>query len=339
MLPSLASLFAGLAARRRTVFAFVGAAVVALAGLGWYWSLPPAAIDPRQAALERLGGDERRLVPGAVTTATLARVAETLLDKPGGYLSNDVTPPSLFMDDMPNWEFGVLTQVRDMAKVLRNDFSRAQSQSREDPDLQEAEPRFSSPNDSWLIPRTEDEYRKGIAHVDAYLARLTDAREENAQFYARADNLREWLKLVSDRLGALGKRLAESVGETYLDDPQAGDPAARQSTPARAERVERTPWLELDDVYHEARGSLWAIIAFMRAMEIDFEPVLRNKGALVSLRQIRLQLEGTQRMVLSPIILNGSGFGLLANHSLTMASHVARANAAVIDLRLLLEKG
>jgi hypothetical protein len=41
----------------------------------------------------------------------------------------------------------------------------------------------------------------------------------------------------------------------------------------------------------------------------------------------------------SPIILNGSGFGIFANHSLVMASYISRANAAVIDLRSLLSQG
>lgn len=39
------------------------------------------------------------------------------------------------------------------------------------------------------------------------------------------------------------------------------------------------------------------------------------------------------------MILNGSGFGLVANHSLVMANYVSRANAAVIDLTNLLSQG
>ncbi|MGL4711209.1 MAG: DUF2333 family protein, partial [Shewanella sp.] len=38
-------------------------------------------------------------------------------------------------------------------------------------------------------------------------------------------------------------------------------------------------------------------------------------------------------------VLNGSGFGLVANHSLVMANYVSRANAAVIDLTNLLSQG
>ncbi|MCH8177532.1 MAG: DUF2333 family protein, partial [Proteobacteria bacterium] len=41
----------------------------------------------------------------------------------------------------------------------------------------------------------------------------------------------------------------------------------------------------------------------------------------------------------SPMIMNGGGFGLFANHSLVMASYISRANAAVIDLRNLMEQG
>ncbi|MCB1707405.1 MAG: DUF2333 family protein, partial [Halioglobus sp.] len=46
-----------------------------------------------------------------------------------------------------------------------------------------------------------------------------------------------------------------------------------------------------------------------------------------------------QETVWSPMILNGSGFGLMANHSLVMASYISRANAAIIDLRDLLSQG
>ena len=49
--------------------------------------------------------------------------------------------------------------------------------------------------------------------------------------------------------------------------------------------------------------------------------------------------EASQRPIRSPIVLNGGGFGLTANHSLVMANYIARANAAVIDLRRLLEQG
>ena len=101
----------------------------------------------------------------------------------------------------------------------------------------------------------------------------------------------------------------------------------------------KTPWLQLDDVFYEARGATWALTHFLKAVEIDFANVLEDKNAVVSLRQIIRELEASQRIVISPVILNGSGFGIFANHSLVMANYVSRANAAIIDLRNLLTRG
>src|SRR5690606_12365609 len=115
--------------------------------------------------------------------------------------------PGVLMDNVPNWEFGVLVQVRDLSKALRNDFSRSQTQSVEDPDLAEADPLFSSPNDRRLLPSSESQYRKGIAHLDAYIVRLGEPVSGGAQFYARADNLADWLAVVEKRLGSLSQRL------------------------------------------------------------------------------------------------------------------------------------
>ena len=67
--------------------------------------------------------------------------------------------------------------------------------------------------------------------------------------------------------------------------------------------------------------------------------VLEKKNARVSLQQIIRELESTQDQIWSPVILNGTGFGLFANHSLVMASYISRANAAIIDLRELLSRG
>ena len=111
------------------------------------------------------------------------------------------------------------------------------------------------------------------------------------------------------------------------------------ATDAARETETRTSWFEIDDVFYEARGQAWALYHLLRAVEHDFGPVLDDKNARVSLRQIIRELEATQATIWSPMILNGGGFGFLANHSLVIASYVSRVNAAIIDLRDLLDKG
>jgi hypothetical protein len=314
---------------------YLGVAIL----LGMYWSITPPVFDVQaraQALAAEKGGE---VVTGSVTTGALIGVMETLLEKPGGYLHNDRFPPGLWLDNMPNWEYGVLVQVRDMSRAMRQTLSRSQSQSTEDVDLAEMEPRFNFNSNSWILPSSESEYRTGLRFARSYFRRLSDESAPDAQFYARADNLRDWLANVDTRLGSLSQRLSASVGQVRLNTDLAGDAEASQSTATPSEQLVRTPWTEIDDVFFEARGTAWALIHFLKAIEVDFADVLRKKNAQVSLQQIIRELEGTQDPLWSPMILNGSGFGPLANHSLVMASYISRANAAIVDLRDLLSQG
>ena len=304
----------------------------------FYWDTEPDLFDVERVARDRAGQSGHQLVTGYVTVVTLQRVAATLLDKRGGYLSNDVMPPGVMMDNIPNWEWGVLRQVRDLARSLRYDISRSQSQSAEDPDLVRAEPRFVIDSKKWMFPRAEGYYRQGIESLDAYLIRLADPSQPSAQFYARADNLADWLAAVQKQLGSLSSRLGASVGRRRFNTDLSGDPAARQSTYTPNELDAETPWLEIDDIFYEARGSCWALIHFLRAAEIDFANVLDRKNAGPSVRQIIRDLEATQSTIF-PMVLNGSGFGFTANHSLVIASYISQANAAIIELRHLLSDG
>ena len=313
--------------------------LVFLAGVGMYGSDEPAAFDIVAITAEKAPETNSQITTGSYTTSALIEAMETLLNKRGGYLSNDVMPPSVWLDNIPNWEFGVLVQVRDLARSMRNDFSRSQSQSAEDVDLIIAEPQFNFDSKSWIFPATENVYHEGIDALYGYLERLQDPSTPDAQFYARADNLQEWLGQVEKRLGSLSQRLSASVGQIRFNTDLAGDTAAVQSTETSQQLVVKTPWSKIDDVFYETRGAAWALMHFLKAVEIDFEAVLIKKNALISLRQIIRELEATQRTLWSPMIMNGNGFGLFANHSLVMASYISRANAAVIDLRSLMEKG
>ncbi|MGI9201492.1 MAG: DUF2333 family protein [Woeseiaceae bacterium] len=301
--------------------------------LGIYWSRSPDVFWVNQNI------DDSNPVIGYATTDTLIRVAETMLDKPGGFLSNDAFPPGALLDNTPNWEVGVLQQVRDLARVIRNDYSRSQSQSIEDEDIKGAEQAFFIDSESWILPASESEYRDAIEGFKEYRDRLGKDTEDGAQFYARADNLREWLAQVEKRLGSLTGRLGDSVATTRINENLAGDSAAEASNAQPDNFDVQTSWFDVDDVFFEARGTAWALLHFFRAAELDFASVLADKNARASVRQIIRELEASLQPLGSPVILNGSGYGFFANHSLVMANYLARANAAVINLRELLDQG
>jgi hypothetical protein len=307
--------------------------------VSFYWSSMPDEFSVVENAQQYAIKNKQDVVIGATTTAALIQVTTLLLEKPGGFISNDILPPGLWLDNMPNWEYGVLIQSRDLTRALRESFSRSQSQSKEDVDLAKAEPSLNFSRDSWMVPASESEYRGAIKHLNDYLVRLGDTGNSQSQFYARTDNLRYWLAIVESRLGSLSQRLSASVGKRSLNIDLAGDVAAQQSTYAPSEMEIKTPWLEIDDVFYQSRGTAWALLHFLRAIEVDFKDVLEDKNALVSVQQIIRELEATQEPVYSPMILNGNGFGVLANHSLVMASYISRASASISELRELLSQG
>ncbi|WP_432696459.1 DUF2333 family protein [Marinobacterium sp. YM272] len=323
----------------KAVLVLLAVYLVGAAGIGIYWSFEPGRFDvAEETRIDAEAAGEKPVI-GYQTSTALIRTMETLLDKPGGYITNDRFPPGLWLDNMPHWEYGALVQARDMGRAMRKTFSRSQSQSTEDPNLAKAEPLLQSDSNFWILPSSEGQYRKALKALRAYRADLSNPAQGTAQFYARADNLRDWLGDVSTRLGSLSQRLSASVGQRRLNTDLAGSPGAAQSTATAPESLIQTPWLEIDDVFYEARGTAWALIHLLQAVEVDFADTLEQKSARVSLDQIIRELEATQETIWSPMILNGTEFGLLANHSLVMASYISRANAAIIDLRDLLSQG
>lgn len=307
--------------------------------LAVYWSVEPERVNVVTYAKQQAQERGEKLVTGYATTSSLINVTSTLLNKSGGYLSNDMMPPSVLMDNMPAWEFGALEMSRDLALSMRKDFSRSQSQSTEHESLKKAQPQFNISSEAWAWPSAESEYQKGIDFLILYRTQIADQGNRQSQFYARADNLRGWLKEAEKRLGSLSQRLSASVGQERLNTDLAGDKEAHQATYTPLQNQVKTSWWEIDNVFYESRGATWALLHFLQAVEYDFADVLEKKNARVSLQQIIRELEATQETVWSPVILNGNGFGLVANHSLVMANYISRANAALIELSELLAQG
>jgi len=307
--------------------------------IGFWWGFEPDTFNVNSSAEQAARENKQQVVTGYTTTNTIIEVLETMLHKPGGYLTNDIMPPGIAMDNIPNWEFGVLEMSRDLALAMRKDFGRSQSQSLSNKPLEEAQTSLNNSNTKWMLPSSEGKYEEAITQLYLFRDRLSDENATNNQFYARADNLRDYLKQVEKRLGSMSQTLSASVGKEVINTNLAGEATATKSSRESDVLMNRTSWLQLDNKFYEARGACWALLHFLKALETDFADVLLKKNATVSLQQIIRELEATQEAVFSPVILNGDGFGLLANHSLVMANYISRANAALIELTELLNQG
>ncbi len=316
--------------------------LLVLAFLTEWWSIEPKQFSIQEEAMERAKLTKTTDIPlGYTYTNTLAHIAEVLLHKPGGYLTNDVAPPGVLLDNIPSFEYGALIMLRDATSALRNHFTRDQSQSDEDPDLKIAEPYFYYEHDSWALPSTEAEYTKGVDALHKYMSRLQKygGNIKRAQFYSRADNLWQYTEVVIKRLGNLSTRLSASTsGAELIPGLEVIEPNVAVRN-AKVAPLSQTPWMEIDNVFYEARGSSWALLHVLKAIKIDFHDILLDKRAMNTVDIMIKALENALSPTLSPVVLNGSGYGLFANYSLSMATYIARANAAALDLRDIMNRG
>jgi len=300
----------------------------------------PSGFDVYKVAMDMAKHNkEPKPVIGQVTTATMAHLIQVLLNKPGGFISNDKFPPTAFMDNMPAFELGAMKELRIVANVFRNNFSRSQTQSAEDKDLIDVDTLLTTNTDFWLFPSAESQYSKALKALEHYFDRLGDDNDQDAQFYARADNLAVFLDRIGIQLGGISQSLSANVGQERLNTDLDGDPSAKKSTPTPASSYIKTKWSKVDDEWWQARGKCWVILHILKAEEYDFASVLEDKHAVMSFKQIVRELEATQHKPSSSIVLNGSGLGYAANYSLYIGQHIAVANAAIIDIKDLLHKG
>jgi len=305
--------------------------VIVVIALGGYWSIEPDSFEVVEEAKIRQQEDDIEDLPvGYVYANTLAHIADTLLYKPGGYITNDVGVPGLYLDNITSWEYGVLVMLRDATSALRNHLARSQSQSAEDPDLANAEPYFYYEHNSWALPSSESEYQKGVDSLHKYMVRLADPSNKNpGHFYSRADNLWQYVEIIIKRLGGLSTQLSASTDRYEAYDIKLEKSAA----------ISQTSWLLLDNVFWQARGSCWALLHILKAIKHDFRLILEDKRAMDTVNIMIHEMENALAPITSPVILNGNGYGVFANYSLAMASYVSRANAAALDLRDVMNRG
>ncbi|QEM81480.2 DUF2333 family protein [Halomonas binhaiensis] len=281
--------------------------IVVVAGLTIWWSLAPSRFDVNAATLERREAASAD-AKGAMAVATLAEVVDTLLDKPGGYLRDDILPPGLLMDNMSSWEAGVLSQARLLGAALpKLDAQAGESVAQVNELLQ-------GDDSQWFGTSTGKRLADASTQLDTYLAQFST---QGGSVFDSA-GLKPWLESVRDELQRITLRLSASVedidslkemGISVADVPQDAD----------------VPWYHVDNDFHQARGEAWALILLLEAVYRDEQGVIAAAGLDNNWQRLLAELERTQRQLWSPVVLRGSGFGIFANYPLTMAHQLSRA--------------
>ncbi len=254
--------------------------------------------------------EEPQAPVGVPTVEMIERLMVVQLESAGGWVPNDLPlSPSYVLDNLPNFQLGVLQVVRHASRVLRDNLTRQRTSDAVHPDTDTAYSAYANDPYRWAFPSAEGAFSRGNAALEHFKGELGAA----ANFYPRADNLVQLLEPFVSELGAVTTLLLE-----------AGD-------------SEKFSWFDIDDNFYYAQGVGFALLGLVQAMQQDFRKVLEDKNAVEITGLIVASLRESQ---FEPwIVTNGSKGGLLANHSSNLKAFLDDARQKMNSLITILKQG
>ena len=247
---------------------------------------------------------------GYSTVSMLVDLMQAQLEGRGGWLPNDpILTPGYFLDNVPNFQLGVLQILRHGSRVLRDNLTRQRTSDAVHKEVDLAYSKFANDPFKWWMPSAEGAFMSGSEALRRFRADLGG----QALFYPRADNLVQLLEAIVSELGATNTRLM-----------RASEPGA-------------VSWFQIDDNFYYAQGVAHASLGLLRAVKVDFDKVLTDKNAMEILDLILKSLEDSQFNPL--LVTNGDKAGLMANHSNNLKAFLDDARQKLNSLISILRQG
>jgi len=245
------------------------------------------------------------------------------------WLPNDKFWPTIFLDNIPNFQIGQLEAVRYNIRVLRDTLSRLRSTDRLDPFAEAAFTALSNDPYKWWFPSAESKWKLAYKKLSIYLENL---RNGKSHFYPRADNLIELLSQYASLMGGTNTRL--------INAPPDVKKVLEVEQPSKSSKsyVEvNIPWYKVDDNFYYAQGVAYVLRESFKAIKEDFYQVLKDKNSLQLVDKI---LEDFRRCDFEPLlVLNGGPGSIFANHSLNLSSIFNDARQKIGSLIVALREG
>ncbi len=245
-----------------------------------------------------------------------------------------------WFDNKASFQTGMLRMVRRVSLDLADTLGRVRGTSQADPDLQAAQSRLRTNERAWVLNNPFDpqlqtvmqaassSYRGAIPLYQRYNLRLESCE---ALFDVRRDNLRVLLDRIAADLGSTASQLSARSKAT-------------EWSPERKAFVEASGnnrgWFDFraDNLFHEARGQLFALHGLLQAVRYDFEAV--SEGSDLDAVWDRMESHIADGARLNPwIVSNGAEEGVITpDHLSVMGEKVLRARANMVELREILDR-
>ena len=239
-----------------------------------------------------------------------AALVEREVDHNGWTPNDPFFFPSAILDNMPNYQLGVLYGVSRFGNALAEQLARSRGTSAIDPYVDRAAGLLRYPGRVWLFDlstsmaptaSSESQYRAAVRALLTYNQRVADG---TATFDRRADNLGDTLERFVNDLGS-----ASAIIDDHLRQ-HAGFPIS----------------LTADDIFYQTKGRLYAYFMILKALGEDFKQLLadRNMGTVWA-----QMLQSAEEAALQQpwVVLNGG------TSSQFVPSHLASQGFLLMRLR------
>ncbi len=250
----------------------------------------PLGMAWRHAINDDLDFAPAAILPGqSQSVAVVAALINREVNEAGWVANNPFFMPSAPLDNMPNYQMGLVEALGRFSVELKDQIGRTRGSSQTDPDLQEAAGLLQYSGTRWVwdpsvslwpTASSEAQYRKARKALLAYNARLAQGA---AVFERRNDNLMATLDRIALDIGS---------SSAVLD----------QHLTANRMRVIDT---QVDDVFYGVKGQMYAYTLILKALRTDFADVIKERSLEGAYDQMTHSF--TQAAALDPwIIVNGA---------------------------------
>lgn len=258
-----------------------------------------------------LGFDAGQVAQGrSRAVAVAARLIHREVDQHKWTPNDPFFQPSWALDNMPNFQQGVVAAVSRFAIEMSDQIGRTRGSSGVDADLDKAAGLLKYPGTVWMFdPSTswaptasaEKQYRAAARALERYNERL-GANE--AVFDHRADNLLTTLDRIAKDLGNASAVIDQEVADGGgLVDGRA------------------------DDVFYATKGRLYAYALLLRELGADYAPVLSERNLGATWRQMIESMTAAAELD-PPVVTNG------APDSAVLPSHLASQGFFLLRARV-----
>jgi hypothetical protein len=222
-----------------------------------------------------------------------------------GWSVNDLwISPTRWLDNRANRQRGVIFATRMLVTFYATNLAKYGTVDAENEWLKEArEKRFAFSEDSWWLPSSESEYRKGLELLRKYETAVEDGK---AVFNMRTDDIYNLFMFI--------------ISNQFLDQPLG----------LLVQATEEVRYWDLDDRIYYTQGVILVLRDFLETM-VKLYPAIREKGGE---ENIQIAFKEMERVcTFDPlVVLRGRHDSIMADHRGKMASYVISIRERLNDV-------